>query len=210
MEKTIENLYIYFRLLIKTNVSILKVINLDIHNEKYKIEDLFKNAINNIFVLLPCKVNKELQVILYKSNLEGLLCFQNDFKYIEIELESIINEYNEILYNLKLARNKLEHCPQSLEPAGRGSCLGAIGIEFCYKSKRITINSSDIIKILVKLNNLFNRITKETNKFKTAKNNLHEIKCYDEMTDFNYEVLNNMLNSIDGDMYTYSYILNQE
>lgn len=151
----------YIETLNEINIKLIKICGTNIGCQtvsEYKKDTL--DIIQNIPRLIPYTYSVKNDILKLQEN-DGLLEYSNEIKYLKEYYDDMLVKNNEILKKIKLVRNKYEHKMHEIvyKSSSSGS-LSLFSIEFKLGKKNIKICAGELIKLLERLNILFDRILK--------------------------------------------------
>ncbi len=192
VEKWIEGISYYCRILYKTNQSIIKLADLNCVKEWTEVEDYFYEIAENIVTLIPCSANDK-NVKLNKE--DGIFDFIDELDFLETDIEKIFKDNQEIFHKIKMVRNKHEHVAHKIWIgfAGSGS-TSLVHVTFEYENNTYELSCEEFIKIVQSVNILFDKIIEKFRKFKEDyDNNNEEPHPYlEKYADIKFGIFNNI------------------
>ena len=196
----INALYGYFETLYNLNRKMLQICGVDILNERHNIllENKILEIIQDIPRLIPYGKKKG---NLFIENNDGLIEFSDKLIYIQVEYEEILKRNYNTLLQIKDIRNQYEHKIHGAKITGTGSGTTELfDLTFHLKVRNNGVEeevdyilySSDIIKLIKDLNNLFAKIQSEVLEFIDFNKDFKEYYYYKRLSRFSFLDFNNV------------------
>jgi len=196
----INSLYGYFETLYNLNRKMLQICGVDILNERHNIllENKILEIIQDIPRLIPYGKKKG---NLFIENNDGLIEFSDKLIYIQVEYEEILKRNYNTLLQIKDIRNQYEHKIHGAKITGTGSGTTELfDLTFHLKVRNNGVEeevdyilySSDIIKLIKDLNNLFAKIQSEVLEFIDFNKDFKEYYYYKRLSRFSFVDFNNV------------------
>lgn len=186
----LEGVYPYFRILEKINEGFLRLIKENIDNEPCERLDILYVILSDLMRVFPirCTYNSETKQKEYEVDIDsGILLLR---EYIPFILES----YNEILLEagsfelfntIAKVRNKYTHEPHNIRFKFSLGSVKDYSVTVVYKGEVLTISTYQLIKIIIKLNSIFEDIKKlYLQKIETCDSKYKEYPCYQYIFNF--------------------------
>lgn len=200
----INSLYGYFETLYNLNRKMLQICGVDILNERHNIllENKILEIIQDIPRLIPYGKKKG---NLFIENNDGLIEFSDKLIYIQVEYEEILKRNYNTLLQIKDIRNQYEHKIHGAKITGTGSGTTELfDLTFHLKVRNNGVEeevdyilySSDIIKLIKDLNNLFAIIQNQVLEFLDLDENYKEYYYYKRLSRFSFLDFNNVYDNI--------------
>lgn len=189
----------YCRLLYKTNQNVLRLVDLDVYSdtEIFKAEDLMYEICEALNILIPYQIIKDKVCIPTDKRYYGILNFEADLKFLRSDIEELINNNAEGLFNIKTIRNKREH--EAFNISANSFYSGndtPIVAHFKYKENGYAIECETFINIIKEINIIFDKIISKFDSY--AKENIeryYEHAYYNKYSNLNFLRFNNIYNS---------------
>lgn len=195
IEKWIEGIAYYCRVLYKVNQKIIKLADLDCINEGQEAEDYFYEIAENIVTLIPCSANDS-KVCLCER--DGIFDFVNELNFLKKDIENIFEKNKEAFHKIKLIRNKHEHVAHKINVVASSSGTSSlISVTFDYEDNTYRLNCEEFINIMRDVNIMFNKIIECFREFKEEydKNNPNSHPYLEKYSNINFLIFNNLYNS---------------
>lgn len=159
---------IYFDYLVKANSYLFQLIGLNGKQKSYCREKKYLEIFDLITKIIPISASlKEQKAIIRdidkKSGIFELI--GNDLPEINKKYDEIIEKYNKELFNIKMIRNKFEHCPHCILTSSNVSIghWSSLSMTFKTSGKQINYdnieyyecNAEDLKNIIYELNSIF-------------------------------------------------------
>lgn len=184
----------YFEVLYKTNQKIIELSGYEANRNWSIIEDLFVNISQNICKLVPYYMDRNERKIHLSERDEGIFCFKSSLLFLECDYKDLFKSNYDTFLNIKVIRSKSEH---SLHEISFDSCYSGSTslpeIVFNIKQELVEIKTEDIIKIIIDINNLFDKIRLDLIKIATDSENVTDYII--ELTHFSFSKFNKILSS---------------
>ncbi len=191
---TIE-VYKYLLLLYNTNQIAIKLSGYDTVGNTFVIENLFIDISQNICKLIPYYMNRKDRKIHLSDKTEGIFCFNNDLLYLKDDYKKLFDKNYDTLFNIKTIRSKSEHDMHKIK--FRSCYSGTMSlpeIRFNINEEFLNTKTEDIIKIIICLNILFDKIRNDLINiaFQCHKEDADYIETF---SNFSFLTFNDIFNS---------------
>jgi hypothetical protein len=161
----INALFRYFETLFIMNQNLLALCGSNVFYQMQEQEKLIDDVIINIPRLIPYGYNTKDQLYEIKKS-DGLMKFADNFPFLSVEYEKILQDHNDLLIKVVRIRNKLVHEIHNARIVASGSSPSFL-FSFTYEvnESEINIYSSELIAFAKDLNTLFSKIQENIKLF---------------------------------------------
>ena len=179
----------YFETLYIINQKLIKFCGADAINNFEESYNIVLDICEKIPRVIPYKIEKEDKTVHMAVN-DGLLVFKNDIPFIENDFQRILKENEELLFGIKMIRNKLEHKIHNINfnKSSSGS-TSPFEITINVDDIAVSFNTIQLIKLIKMINEAYSKIRKliEQLSLKDSNENDYYIKYLDQIDflDFN-------------------------
>lgn len=195
VEKWIEGISYYCRVLYKTNQRIIQLADLDCVKEMEELDDYFYEIAENIVTLIPCSANDK-RVKLCTD--DGIFDFIDELDFLENDIEEIFNKNMEVFHKIKIVRNKHEHVAHRIWVGFASSGTSSlVSVTYKHDEKLYKLSCEEFIEIIKEVNKLFDKIIERFKKFREdyMKNNKEEHPYLEKYSKIDFLRFNNIYNS---------------
>lgn len=191
-----NSLYGYFEVLYRLNKRIIKLCGV-VEPELGGIEKDVLDVIHDLGRVFPYSYNKKTNK-LGLSMRDGLLEFSNIIPYLMNEYEALLNLHYEKINTIRKIRNKYEHKMHGVKNNSVVVGAGYADISFDMlqecNDEECRINTTDFIEIIIGLNELFSKLSKEVVEW-AEDTNKTEYMYYRKITRFDFMEFNDLYKS---------------
>lgn len=191
-----NSLYGYFEVLYRLNKRIIKLCGV-VEPELGGIEKDVLDVIHDLGRVFPYSYNKKTNK-LGLSMRDGLLEFSNIIPYLMNEYEALLNLHYEKINTIRKIRNKYEHKMHGVKINSVVVGAGYADISFDMlqecNDEECRINTTDFIEIIIGLNELFSKLSKEVVEW-AEDTNKTEYMYYRKITRFDFMEFNDLYKS---------------
>ncbi len=162
----LNNLYPYFKMLEKINLTFQKLVAENTKNSPYQNEQLLYTLVTELIRIYPVKIPKTANgnVDYPKVHIkkDGVLLLKQYIPFLEEDYKKIIANKNciDALQVLLLIRNKYTHEPHNMSFACSVGGENSYSIGMYYKDELLTTSTTVLINIIFELNIIFQKIKK--------------------------------------------------
>ena len=178
----------YVEILNNINSDYIRIISLDCLDNIDELKKLYLRLSLNINMIIQTEIDRTNNNIADESRLSlshqntGIKKYNSDFNYLISDIKIIYDNNRQVLYNLKLIRNKIEHDLDSIVLKEMFSGSGICGITFSINERDFTLHTTSLKKLILDLNRLFAKI-------------IHDIDIYvfnNDKENYNHPFMNNL------------------
>ena len=191
-----NSLYGYFEVLYRLNKRIIKLCGV-VEPELGGIEKDVLDVIHDLGRVFPYSYNKKTNK-LGLSMRDGLLEFSNIIPYLMNEYEALLNLHYEKINTIRKIRNKYEHKMHGVKINSVVVGAGYADISFDmlqeFNDEECRINTTDFIEIIIGLNELFSKLSKEVVEW-AEDTNKTEYMYYRKIARFDFMEFNDLYKS---------------
>ena len=200
--ETINCIINYVEILNSININYFKLVSLDCIDNINELKRIYLDICVQTNMIIQTHIDRKINDITDLSRIklstenQGINKYKVDFDYLQYDIEIIFEKNKKLLNNMKIVRNKIEHDLDAISLNELYSGGGICGIKLKIDNNIISIDSKDIEKLIISLNDLFYKMISDIDNYisKNDKKNYHH-PFYNNLRRYRFDKYNDIIKS---------------